>query len=135
MNTVLQITLVSGILLAFVSPAAAQTKPTQAEIEQWKKDTRPLLSSPCKKVIWVLEREQKAFSTRQRANRLGLGWWGRGFIEGVLYINGTNEMRKKAEDFGVSAELVAAYISTYCSDHPTETPFDAVQHLLIEVLK
>lgn len=48
------------LLLAFASFVSAQTKPTQAEIDQWKKEPNILESSACKKITWLLEAERTA---------------------------------------------------------------------------
>lgn len=63
-----------------------------------------------------------------------MGWWGRGYIEGAVFVMGDDAL-KKADKFGLSVDVVAAHIAAYCYEHPTETTFDAVQHLLVKVLK
>ena len=124
------------LLLAFTSFAGGQTKPTQVEINQWKKEESGILeSSMCKKITWLLDSERGASTelTKQPI-RYALGWWGRGFIEGAVYMIG-DKAQKKAGEFGLSVDVVAAHIASYCYDHQTETPFDAVQQLLLTVLK
>jgi hypothetical protein len=124
------------LLLASPSVVGAQTKPTQAEINEWKKEAGMLESSGCKKITWLLESEQAVStgSPRQQPIHYALGWWGRGFIEGAVYII-SDKAQKRASEFGLSVDVVAAHIATYCYDHQTETPFDAVQQLLLKVLK
>ena len=46
-----------------------------------------------------------------------------------------DDVLKKADKFGLSVDVVAAHIATHCYEHPTETAFDAVQHLLVKVPK
>jgi hypothetical protein len=120
-------------LLAFASFVNAQSKPTQAEIDQWKKEPKVLESSTCKKITWLLEDERTASAELQPMRNL-LGWWGRGFIEGAVFVMGDKAL-KKADQFGLSVDVVAAHLSAYCSEHPTETASDAVQKLLVKVLK
>jgi len=122
-----------ALMLAFASFAAGQTKPTQAEIDQWKKEPQVLESSVCKKVTWLLENERDA-SPEVQTVRHALGWWGRGFIEGAVFIMG-DKAQKRASEFGLSIEVVAAHISAYCYQHPLETASDATQQLLVRVLK
>jgi hypothetical protein len=131
-----QLTIAFAIAVASGSAIAAQTKPTQAEIDAWKKDPAPILeSSPCKKITWLLESEGAATTELPRRSiRYALGWWGRGFVEGAVYILG-DKAATSANDFGLSVEVVSAHIATYCYDHQTETPADAIQHLLLKVLK
>ena len=124
-------------LAAFVvwsSTGFAQgTPPTQAEIEQWKRDpaSNILETSPCKQITWLLDSERNGTTHDIQHS---LGWWGRGFIEGAVYMKGDNA-QKKARDFGLSVDVVAAHLQTYCVAHPTETPFDGVQDLVLKVLK
>ena len=122
-------------MLAAASEITAQTKPTQAELDQWAKDpdSQVLETSTCKKVTWLLEAEKDRPNT-QRPIRYALAWWGRGFIEGAVYMIG-EKAQKAASRFGLSADVVAAHISTYCYAHQTEAPFEAVQDLLLKVLK
>jgi hypothetical protein len=47
----------------------------------------------------------------------------------------TRNREEAAGDSGLSAEVVATHIVTYCYGHQTETPVDAVQDLLSSVLK
>src|SRR5262245_25172883 len=124
-----QIIVTAGILFALASAAGAQTRPSiQAEVEQILKENRPMESSPCRIVLEVAKGRQDI--------RQGLGWWGRGFIEGFIYGTDTNgELEKKASEFGISVHVVTAHIEAYCTDNPTKTPFDAVQDLLLKVLK
>jgi hypothetical protein len=111
----------------------APTLPTQAEIDQWKKDpaAQILETSPCKKITWVLQSEHEG---NTRVNHDLLGWWGRGWIEGAAYILGGNAT-DKANEFGLSVNVVAAYVQTYCAAHPTDTPYAAIQDLMLKVLK
>src|SRR5262245_54947413 len=133
-----QIIVAAGVLLAFASAASAQTKPTQAEIEQWNKNMNSSVidSYPSKKATWQVENEQKVSTELPKQPiRYALGWWGRGFIEGAIYMIGGDKAEKKAAEFGLSVEVVAAHITTYCYSHQAETPFDAVQDLLLKVVK
>lgn len=114
-------------LLASQSYVSAQTKSTQAEIDQWKKETAILESSACKKITWLLETEPQGI-------RSVMGWWGRGYIEGAAFVMGDDAVRK-ADKFGLSVDVVAAHVATYCYEHPAETAFDAVRRLLVKVLK
>jgi hypothetical protein len=121
------------VVLALASFVDAQTKPTQAERDQWTKESNNILeSSSCKKITWLLEGERKV--SAELPIHHALGWWGRGFIEGAVIIMGNAKVEKKANDFGLSVDVVAAHIATYCYGHQTETPFDAVQNLLLTVL-
>jgi hypothetical protein len=122
------------VLLTFAPFVGAQTKPTQAEITQWKKVPGILESSVCKKITWLLDSERVASTelTKQPI-RYALGWWGRGFIEGAVMSD--EKAQKKASDFGLRVDVVAAHIATYCYDHQADTPIDAVQDLLLKVLK
>ena len=123
------------LLLTFAPFVGAQTKPTQAEINQWKKEPDILESSVCKKINWLLDSERMTSpQLTKQPIRYALGWWGRGFIEGAVYISG-EKAQKKAEDFGLSVDVVASHIATYCYDHQADTPFDAVQESLLKVLK
>lgn len=121
------------IATACVSVSIAQTKPTPAEQEQWAQGPQILESSPCKKITWLLEAEAKQPSAN-KSIRLALGWWGRGFIEGEVYIMG-EKAQKSVADFGLSVDVVAAHISSYCYDHPSETPVEAVAALTLKALK
>jgi hypothetical protein len=122
------------VFLIFAPFIGAQSKPTQAEITQWKKEPSVLESSVCKKITWLLENERGASTelTKQPV-RYALGWWGRGFIEGAVMSD--ENAQKKASDFGLSVDVVAAHISTYCYSHQADRPIDAVQDLLLKVLK
>jgi hypothetical protein len=124
------------LLLAFASFVGAQTKPTQAEIDQWKKEPNILESSACKKITWLLEAERTASAEvlPKQGIRNVMGWWGRGYIEGAVFVMGDDAL-KKADKFGLSVDVVAAHIAAYCYEHPTGTAFDAVQHLLVKALK
>lgn len=115
-------------MLAFASAAAGQTRPTQMELDQWKKEPQILESSACKKLTWLLENDP------DQKVRQGLGWWGRGFIEGAVFVMG-NKAQKSASEFGLSVDVIAAHITAYCYQHPTETAFEAAQQLLLKVLK
>lgn len=117
-----------------VSVAATQTKPTPQEFAQWEKDTNNgiLETTVCKKITWLLESER---GTAKDPIHSALGWWGRGFISGAVYMIGGEKADKKAGDFGLSVDVVAAHIATYCYAHDTGTPFDAIQDLLLKVLK
>jgi hypothetical protein len=55
-------------------------------------------------------------------------------FEGAVIVMG-DDVLKKADKFGLSVDVVAAHIATHCYEHPTETAFDAVQHLLVKVPK
>jgi hypothetical protein len=125
-------------VVAFASWSGAQiTNPTQAEKDAWAKDpnTKILESSPCKQITWLLEGERKESSELPKQPiRYALGWWGRGFVEGGVYMVPGDKAVKAAADFGLSVEVVAAHISTYCYSHETETPFDAIQNLLLKVM-
>ena len=133
-----QILVASVFVLGLASAVGAQTKPTQAEIDQWKKETgtQILEGSVCKKITWLLESERNVSGdlTKQPI-RYALGWWGRGFIEGAVYMIPGDQAQKKAAEFGLSVEVVAAHIAAYCYDHEKERPFDALQDLLLKVLK
>jgi hypothetical protein len=124
------------LVLAFASFVGAQTKPTQAEINQWKKESNILESSVCKKIIWLLDDERTASAELPKQPiRHALGWWGRGFIEGAVYMIDDDKAQKKAGEFGLSVDVVAAHVAAYCYEHQTETPLDAVHQLLLKVLK
>jgi hypothetical protein len=127
------------LLLASGAFVAAQTKPAQAEIDQWNKDANAqmLETSPCTKVIWLLENERNTSPAElpKQPIRYALGWWGRGFIEGAVYMIPGDKAQEAASRFGVSVEVVASHIAAYCYDHHTATPLDAIQALLLTVLK
>jgi hypothetical protein len=130
-----EITGTAVLLLGFASFGGAQTRPTQAEIDRWKKEPNILESSECKKITWLLENERTASSERpKQLLRNILGWWGRGFIEGAVLGMG-GKAQGAANDFGLSVDVVAGHIATYCYQNPTKTPFDAVQQLLLKVVK
>jgi hypothetical protein len=124
--------------LMFAQSVSAQSTVTQADIEQWKKDakTQPLESTSCRAITWLLDGERKTRPAERPKQPIGyaLGWWGRGFIEGAVYMIGGEKAEKKADEFGLSVEVVTAHIATFCFDHPTKTPFDAAQGLLLKVL-
>jgi hypothetical protein len=67
--------------------------------------------------------------------RYALGWWGRGFVEGAVYMIGGDKPQKKADEFGLSVDVAAQHIATYCYYHQNEMPLDTVQDLLLKVLK
>jgi hypothetical protein len=131
-------------LLASGPVVGAQTPPTKAEIEQWQKNpaTKSIEATPCKEISWLLENEAKLRMADDQRIRDALGWWGRGFVQGATYMIDVgiakgkgNEAMKKADAFGLSAEVVGAHIATYCHGHEAETPGDAIQDLLAKVLK
>ncbi len=123
------------IVLCFAQAVTAQTEPTQAEKDAWAKDPKAqiLESSPCKKVTWLTESEAK-LPAAEKGIHTALGWYGRGFIEGATYMIGDKAL-KAAGDFGLSVDVVAAHITTYCYGNPNGTPADAVQDLLLKVLQ
>jgi hypothetical protein len=131
------------LLLATAWFVTAQTKPTQAEIDQWQKAPGTLESTKCKMVTLLLDSEKNgellvlksAELVSQQPWHYALGWWGKGFIEGAIFMIHSEKAEKRASDFGLSVEVVAAHIATYCYDHPNETPLDAVENLLAKVLK
>src|ERR1700687_4587649 len=121
-----QMTAALVFTLALTPLVGAQTKPTQTEIDQWTKDTNPqvLESEPCKKIAWLLDSERNVSADLvHQPIHYALGWWGRGFVEGAVYMIG-GAAPKKANEFGLSVEVVVAHIATYCYAHDTETPFD-----------
>jgi hypothetical protein len=128
------------VFLFQVSPVTAQTAPSQEEIDKWKTEAPVLETSPCKMVTWLLEDKRIAEATRERY-RESLAWWGRGFLEGAAYMIGApgrrSEMKawKKVVDFGLTTDVVAAHLSSYCHQHPTDRPIDAIQDLLLKALK
>ena len=72
-------------------PANAQTKPTQVEIDAWQRDSNAqvLEWSPCKKITWLIESENKVEpNPNKRPVQYALGWWARGFVEGAVYMIG-----------------------------------------------
>jgi hypothetical protein len=126
------------LVMTLGARANGQTQPTQAELDQWKKDPKAnvLETSPCKKITWLIESENKTEpNENKRSIQYALGWWGRGFIEGAVYTIDNDKVLKKAQDFGLSVDVVSAHIKTYCYVHQTETPFEAVQDLLLKVVK
>ena len=121
-----------SLFLAIVPCASAQTKPTKAELDAWEKDpnAKVLEASPCKKITWLVESEQhQSPGLTHQPIGYALGWWGRGFIEGAVYMIGGEKAEKKASEFGLSVDVVQAHLKGYCYTHPTETPFDAIQDL------
>ncbi len=66
--------------------------------------------------------------------RFALGWWSRGFLEGAL-LSIDADAAKKSDEFGLGVETAATRIVTYCDEHPTETPLEAVQYMLLDALK
>lgn len=112
--------------------AYAQTKPTAEELKAWANDKSTLVleTTPCKELNWLLEKEQT-----EKPIRIGLGWWGRGFIEGALYIINVPAIDKKAQDFGLTVDVVASHISAYCYTHEKETPYDAIQKLILQIMQ
>jgi hypothetical protein len=131
--------LVTLSIVLLTTSAGAQTKPTQAEQEGWAKNPRAgvLESSSCKQVTWLLEGEEKlpGDALTKQPVRHALGWWGRGFVEGAVYMVPGEKATQAATDFGLSVDVVAAHISAYCYGHQTETPYDAIQSLLLKILK
>jgi len=125
-----------AVLMAFASFfISAQTKPTQAEIDQWKNEGKSLESSACKKIAWLLQNEQTAsVDLPKQPIRNGLGWCGRGFIEGAAFVIGDDAL-KKVDEFGLCVDVVAAHIASSCYNHPTKTASEAVPNLLVKVLK
>ncbi len=113
-----------------------QTTPTPSELAQWKDPSSQILeSSPCKKITWLLEAEKKS---GDQGMHHALGWWGRGYVEGAVYmIDGEagDAARKRVQEFGLSVDVVTAHITTYCYAHPTDTPMEAVQALLLKAMK
>jgi hypothetical protein len=125
---------VTFVLLTAAS-ASAQTKPTQAETDAWATDpmAQILESSPCRKITWLIESEKNRPEPGRQIH-IALGWWGRGFIEGAVYVFG-DKAQKAASDYGLSVDVVAAHVTTYCYSHQTETPLDGIQSLLLKVIK
>ena len=128
-----------ALIILWATSASAQTKPTPAEQEAWANNPRAgvLESAPCKQVTWLLEGEEKlpGDSSTKQPVRHALGWWGRGFIEGATYMVPGEKATKAATEFGLSVDVVASHISTYCYGHQTETPYAAIQSLLLTILK
>ena len=123
------------LMLVWGSFATAQTRPTPAEQDAWARDPNATMleTTPCKKITWLIENGLKRPPT-QRPFRSALGWWGRGFLEGAVYVMG-DKASKTAGASGLSAEVVATNIVTYCYGHPADTPVAAVQDLLLRILK
>jgi hypothetical protein len=117
-------------ILVFVMASNAQTK---SEMDARKQDLGPLEATSCKEVTRLLNSERGELV--ERPIRFGLGWWGRGFVTGAVYILGTKRAEEKARAFGLSVEVVAAHLATYCHDHPTETPMAGVLDLLENVVR
>src|SRR5437016_746096 len=96
------------ILVLVMALAAAQTKPTPAEINEWQ-NNKVLESSPCKQITWLLESESKGEpNMTKQPIHYALGWWARGFVEGAIYILGNKEAEKKVDEFGLSVDVAAA---------------------------
>jgi len=70
----------------------------------------------------------------KKSFRFALGWWSRGFLEGAL-LSLDADAAKKSDEFGLGVETAATRIVTYCDEHPTETPLEAVQYMLLDALK
>lgn len=125
-------------VIAFVlaaSSAGAQTQPTQSQKDKWVKEAASALleDMPCREVTWLLDGETQRPRSEQRFHD-GLGWWGRGFVEGAVYIAG-EKAQKAALNFGLSVDVVGSHIAAYCRVHEAGTPFDAIENLLLKVLK
>lgn len=84
------------LLLVFASFVSAQTKPTQAKINQWKKEPNILESSACKKITWLLEAERTASAgvLPKQGIRSVMGRWGRGYIEGAVFVMGDDALKE-----------------------------------------
>jgi hypothetical protein len=69
------------LVLGFASFASAQTRPTQVEIDQWKKEPGILRNVRVQEIAWLLESERTASAELPKQPiRYALGWWGRGFF-------------------------------------------------------
>lgn len=132
-NGVMTFVLAATMAHVTAAPQAQTIKPTPAELAEWDKDAdaKVLETSPCRKVLWLLESDTSAKNPIHNA----LGWWGRGFIEGAVYMIPGGKAEKAAADFGLSVDVVASHIQTYCYSHQTEHPAEAIQELLLKVLK
>jgi len=115
--------------------ASAQTKPTPEDIQQWLNDPKEqvLESVPCKRLTWILASEAK-LDESQRQIHFALGWWARGFAEGATFL-ANEKAQNNLKHFGLSVVVAAAHIATYCATHETETPFDAVQDLVLKAIR
>jgi hypothetical protein len=58
----------------------------------------------------------------------------RGFVEGAAFVIDDDAL-KKVDEFGLSVDVVAAHIASYCYNHPTETRLRLCRDLLVKVLK
>lgn len=138
-NPIVTIVWLSVLCCPFATNTVAfnsQSKPTPAEIAEWKQSKEPMESSKCRKIAWLLESE--SLTGRSFVNqpiRYGLGWWGRGFVEGALAFSDNEKAKQQAAEFGLSVEVVASHVSTYCVAHPDETPMEAMHTLLLKVVK
>lgn len=117
------------LVLVQMSASGGQPSPSAAERKAWSQQT--LETSSCKRISGLLDGESHL---GVQPIHDALGWWGRGFIEGATYFAGA-KAQKAAADFGLSADVVAAHVATYCVDHPSQTPEHAIQDLLTKVLK
>jgi hypothetical protein len=121
-----------------VAPLSAQAKPTQAEIDAWEKDpnAQVLERSPCKKITSLLESERtRPEGPTNQPIHYALGSWGRGFIEGaILFLPNSEALTKQVGEFGLSVDVTASHIASYCDANPTRTPFEAIQALLLKAI-
>ncbi len=102
------------------APAGAQTKPPAS-----------LELAPCQEITQLMENGDPV---NKKSFRFALGWWSRGFLEGAL-LSIDADAAKKSDEFGLGVETAATRIVTYCDEHPTETPLEAVQYMLLDALK
>jgi hypothetical protein len=101
-------------------PAGAQTKPPDS-----------LELAPCQEITQLMENGDPV---NKKSFRFALGWWSRGFLEGAL-LSIDADAATKSDEFGLGVETAATRIVAYCNEHPTETPMEAVQYMLLDALK
>ena len=100
--------------------AGAQTKPPDS-----------LELAPCQEITQLMENGDPV---NKKSFRFALGWWSRGFLEGAL-LSIDADAAQKSDEFGLGVETAATRIVAYCNEHPTETPMEAVQYMLLDALK
>jgi len=87
--------------------------------------------APCQEITQLMENGDPV---NKKSFRFALGWWSRGFLEGAL-LSIDADAAQKSDEFGLGVETAATRIVAYCNEHPTETPMEAVQYMLLDALK
>jgi hypothetical protein len=127
-----------ALTLSMVAPLSTQATSTQAEVDARDDDpnAQSLERLPCNKITWLLESERtRPGGPTNQPIHYALGSWGRGFIEGaILFLPNSEALAKQVGEFGLTVDVTAVHIASYCEANPTRTPFDAIQALLLKAL-